>query len=223
MIARIYSFLHRLTTPALERDSGVAPGYWQHKVRTAALEASRDIEGNILDVGCGDGLFLIQLAKQNPNARIWAVDINADFIRQAQERARREQITTIEFSRQDATALAFADGFFDMAVCTNLFMVMESLSTVRKALFSIERVCKKGAVIFFDFRNAANPLLRLKYRLAPWYDKTIKPGQYLNTYRPEDIFNALKDAHMAICRQLYYGSLFIKNAAPVIVIKARKI
>lgn len=223
MIARFYSFLHRLTTPAPERDSGVAPGYWQHKARAAALEASRDIEGNILDVGCGDGLFLVQLAKQNPRARIWAVDINPDFIRQAQERVQREHITSVNFSRQDATALAFGDILFDMVVCTNLFMVMDSISTVRRSLFSIERVCKKGAVIFFDFRNALNPLLRLKYRLAPWYDKTIKPGQYLSTYRPAEIYNALKDAHMAVFEKRYYGSFLVKSVAPVIFIKARKL
>ena len=223
MIARMYAFFHRMTTPAHERDSGVAPGFWQYKVRTAALDASRAIEGNILDVGCGDGLFLIQLAKQNPRARIWAVDINADFIRQAQERVQREHITTIHFSQQDATALAFGDTVFDMVVCTNLFMVMDSLATVRRALSSIDRVCRKGAVILFDFRNALNPLLRLKYKLAPLYDKTIKPGQYLSTYYPSDIYDALKDLHMVVEQKQRYGLFFLKVLAPVIIIKAQKI
>ncbi|MFA6384009.1 MAG: class I SAM-dependent methyltransferase [Candidatus Omnitrophota bacterium] len=223
IVQQIYQFLHRATTPSGERSSSVSPGYWNYLARRAALSACHDIEGNILDVGCGDGLFLIQLAKQNPKAGIWAVDINADFISQAQERVRRENITTVHFSRQDATALEFGDTLFDMVVCTNLFMVMDSLATVRRALYAIDRVCRRGACVFFDFRNARNPVLRLKYKLAPLYDKTLKPGQYLSTYRPADIYDALRDAHMVVSLEKCYGQVFFKKFAPVIIVKARKI
>lgn len=174
IVHAIYSAIHRIATPGDGRASSVSPGYWNHLVRTKILSGIRDVEGNILDVGCGDGLFLIQLAQQNPRARIWAADIDAGNIRQAQERVRRENITSIYFSQQDATALAFRDILFNTVVCTNLFMVMDSLATVRRALSSIDRIRKKGAVVFFDFRNALNPILRLKYKLAPLYDETIK-------------------------------------------------
>jgi ubiquinone/menaquinone biosynthesis C-methylase UbiE len=211
-----------MTTPSRERASSVSPGYWNHRVRSAVLSASNDIKGNILDVGCGDGLFLIQLAKQNPGAKIWAIDIDSGNIRQAQERVQQEQIASIYFSQQDATRMSFDALMFDMVICTNVFMTMDSMATVQKALASISRVSKNGAMIFFDYRNALNPLLRLKYKLAPMYDSTIK-GHNLSAYYPGDISAALKEAHMAIVARQYIGLPLVSALAPVVIVKARKI
>lgn len=219
---KIYSAFHHITTPCDERASGVSPGYWNHLVRSAVLSASHDIKGNILDVGCGDGLFLIRLAKQNPVARIWAVDIDAVNIRQAQERVQQEQIASIHFSQQDATMMSFDADMFDMILCTNVFMTMDSMATVRKALASMSRVSRKGALIFFDYRNALNPLLRLKYKLAPMYDKTII-GHNLSAYYPGDISAALKEAHMAMVERLCIGLPLLNALAPVIIVRAQKI
>jgi 2-polyprenyl-3-methyl-5-hydroxy-6-metoxy-1,4-benzoquinol methylase len=222
IVQKIYSALHRLTTPGQEGASRVSPGYWNHRVRRAALSAIHNVKGNILDVGCGDGLFLIQLAKQNPGAHIWAVDINAEFIRQARERVNRERITTVHFSQQDAVNMAFEPGMFDAVVCTNVFMTMDSIATVRKALTSMSMVTKNGAMVFFDYRNALNPLLRLKYKLAPLYDQTIK-GHNLSVYYPSDIGAGLADAHMSIIARQCVGLPLLRFLAPVIIIKARRI
>ena len=222
IVHKIYSALHRITTPSRERDSSVSPGYWNHRVRSSVLSAGNNFKGNILDVGCGDGLFLIQLAKQNPGAQIWAVDINPDFIRQAQEKVQSERISTVHFSQQDATKMSFDADMFDMVICTNVFMTMDSMATVQKALVSISRVSKNGAMIFFDYRNALNPLLRLKYKLAPMYDATIK-GHNLSAYYFGDISVALKEAHMAIVARQYIGLPLLSALAPVVIVKARKI
>ncbi len=222
IVHKIYSVFHRMTTPSRERSSSISPGYWNHLVRSAVLSAACDIEGNILDVGCGDGLFLIQLAKQNPRARIWAVDIDAGNIRQAQERVQQEQITSINFSQQDATMMSFDVDMFDMVICSNVFMTMDSMATVRNALVSMSRVSKKGALIAFDYRNALNPLLRLKYKLAPMYDETIK-GHNLSAYYPGDISAALKEAHMTMVEKICIGLPLLSALAPVIIIRARKI
>jgi len=222
IIHKAYSVFHRITTPSLERTSHVSPGYWNHLVRSAVLSATGDIEGNILDVGCGDGLFLIQLAKQNPRARIWAVDIDKNNIRQAQERVCQEGIALINFSQQDATVMSFAADMFDIVLCSNVFMTMGSMATVRKALVSMSRVSRKGALIVFDYRNALNPLLRLKYKLAPIYDETIK-GHNLSAYYPEDISAALKEAHMIIVEKLCIGLPLLGALAPVVIVRARKI
>jgi SAM-dependent methyltransferase len=222
IVHKIYSALHRMTTPGGERDSRVSPGYWNHRVRSAALSAVNNVKGNILDVGCGDGLFLVQLAKQNPDAQIWAVDINADFIRRAEERVRAEHIPNVHFSRQDAAAMTFSDGMFHMIICTNVFMTMDSLATVKKALVSMDRVSSSNAAVVFDYRNRLNPLLRLKYKLAPLYDGTIK-GHNLSTYYPSDIAAGLAAAHMYIIRKKCIGLPFLRLLAPVIIIEARKI
>jgi SAM-dependent methyltransferase len=222
LIQKIYSVLHRAATPGGEGGSSVSPGYWNHLVRSRVLSAVRDIKGTILDVGCGDGLFLIHLAKQNPDARIWAVDIDGANIKQAQERVNNEKMTSVYFSHQDATMLSFDPGMFDVILCTNVFMTMDSMATVRKALASMARVSKKGALIFFDYRNALNPLLRLKYKLAPLYDGTIK-GRNLSAFFPGDIADALKEADIAMISRQCIGLPFLRPLAPVIIVKARKV
>jgi len=204
MIENIYYSLHRLATPKHDRNSTVAPGYWQFKVRQAALKACRNIQGNILDIGCGDGLFLAQLVQQNLSARIWAIDISAETIQYARQRLMNQNISSVNFLQQDATALDFGEMRFDAVVCTNLFMVMDSLETVRRVLLSVGGVCRKGASIFFDYRNAANPFLKLKYKLAPIYDKTVK-GHYINTYYTSDIVEALEQANMCMVSQQCIG------------------
>jgi len=97
MIENIYYSLHRLATPKHDRNSTVAPGYWQFKVRQAALKACRNIQGNILDIGCGDGLFLAQLVQQNLSARIWAIDISAETIQYARQRLMNQNISSVNF------------------------------------------------------------------------------------------------------------------------------
>jgi 2-polyprenyl-3-methyl-5-hydroxy-6-metoxy-1,4-benzoquinol methylase len=221
IVHKTYSFFHRITTPAAERASSVSPGYWNSLVRREVLKSVRCVRGNILDVGCGDGLFLIDLAKQNPQAKIWAVDINPENIRLAKERVMAAGITSVHFSLQNATALQFGSILFDAVVCTNLFMVMDSISTVRKSLVSISGSCRPGALIFFDFRNALNPLLRLKYKLAPLYDNTIK-GRSLNAYYPGDISGALKEAGMTMIWRQCKGLPFLQPLAPVVIVKAQK-
>ena len=222
IVHKIYSFFHRMATPGQERSSSVSPGYWNSVVRREVLKSARDIKGNILDVGCGDGMFLIQLAKQNPKATIWAVDIDSENIRQAQERVVREQISSVYFSHQDATMLSLDEDMFDMVICTNVFVTMDSMATVRKALVSMSRVSKNGALIFFDYRNALNPFLRLKYKLAPLYDGTIK-GHNLSAYYPADISEALKEARMTMISKQCIGLPLNSALAPVIIVKARKI
>jgi 2-polyprenyl-3-methyl-5-hydroxy-6-metoxy-1,4-benzoquinol methylase len=58
-------------------------------------------DGDILDLGCGFGLFALYMAARKPNARVIGLDVNAGRLQVAREAARKLGITNVEFLHQD--------------------------------------------------------------------------------------------------------------------------
>jgi ubiquinone/menaquinone biosynthesis C-methylase UbiE len=97
---------------------------------------------------------------------------------------------------------------------------MDSVTAVIKALKEMKRVCKKSGRIIFDFRNSLNPLLKAKYKLARYYDPTVK-NLPLNTYSPGQIEKILKDLNLKIVSRKFIGLPF-KRLAPVIIMVTQR-
>ena len=73
MIKRLYKWFHSVTSRP-EEAGEYSAGYWPDKVRRSALDLCAHKRGRILDVGCGEGLFLSKLALSNSGAEIWGID-----------------------------------------------------------------------------------------------------------------------------------------------------
>jgi hypothetical protein len=75
--------------------------------------------------------------------------------------------------------------------------------------------------MIFDFRNSLNPLLFIKYRLARYYDDTLK-SLSLKTYSPEEIGSVLKELGMTAVKKRFIGfnSRFL---AAAVVVEAKNI
>jgi len=220
MIEKFYKWLHAATSRPEEAHKYSA-GYWQDRVRKVALEMCRRESGRFLEIGCGEGLFLSQLADQNPDTEIWGVDNNPERVKDARKRFEGKNFTKIDISVQEASAISFADGYFDVVICINVLLNMESVETVRKVLAQAGRVCKRSGMIILEFRNSANPMLRIKYALARYYDDTVKDLP-LRTYSMEEIESILESLSLKIIDKRYIGALS-KRYAPCIVIEAEKI
>ena len=55
------------------------------------------------------------------------------------------------------------------------------------------RICKPEGAIIFDIRNSLNPLLFIKYKLAKYYDETVRTRNLpLQTYRLKKVRDLLK-------------------------------
>mgnify|MGYP000942765643 CR=1 FL=1 len=92
----------------------------------------------ILDCGCGTGNFSIKLAEKG--ARVTGVDLSAEMMAVAQEKARRRELD-INFVEADICNLAFPDNYFD-AVFT--MAVFEAIPDSKKAFQEMIRVLKPG-------------------------------------------------------------------------------
>lgn len=63
--------------------------------------------GQVLDVGCGFGLFALHFATQNPDIRIQGFDLSERRVDMARRAAERLGVTNVEFHVADAAAFRF--------------------------------------------------------------------------------------------------------------------
>ena len=69
----------------------------------------------VLDVGCGTGGWVLDVAYEYPDIQVVGIDISTAMIKYAMARARAERSTNASFLLADATKpLPFPDGFFDL-------------------------------------------------------------------------------------------------------------
>jgi ubiquinone/menaquinone biosynthesis C-methylase UbiE len=217
-IDKIYNWFHNATSRPEEKGE-YSSGYWQDLIRKNAKDMCRAREGRLLDVGCGEGLFLAQAVKEFPDMEFWGVDGWAEILTRAEKRILPLK-SGVKLMKADASSLSFEDDYFDTIVCVNVFFNMGSINKVQHSLKEITRVCKRGGSVIFDFRNALNPLLVLKYRFARYYDSTVK-NLHLNTYRPGSIRAIVNESGLEIVQERHLSFPF-KMFAPIIMIEAVK-
>jgi ubiquinone/menaquinone biosynthesis C-methylase UbiE len=103
----------------------------------------------VLDVGCGTGGWLIEVAKSYPSVKVLiGIDISQTFVEYARTQAEAAQVSDrVEFQVMDALRmLEFPRNFFDLV---NQRGGMSWLRTWdwRKLLEEYQRVCRPGGVI----------------------------------------------------------------------------
>ena len=220
MLKKIYYWFHERSSRQDERAE-YSSGVWQNLIRQVALAQCIGVKGKLLEIGCGEGLFLSQLAVVNPGVELWGVDNSPDRLCQAESRFKERHLNCPRLSLSDALQLPFENGFFDTVVCVNVLFNMPSADVAKKALFEMSRVCKKGGYVIFDFRNARNPLLRLKYKLAPLYDATVR-ALPLSVYYPKVIESMVKDVALKAIFKKFLGGGGLRYA-PLVLMKAEKL
>jgi ubiquinone/menaquinone biosynthesis C-methylase UbiE len=126
----------------------------------------------VVDLGCGDGLFTIELAGKG--AVVSGVDINETALARAQRRVHQLHLDNrVNLVSADASGLPFPSDHFDKAVCN---CTLEHITNDLEALKEINRVLKeKGLLVItvpFNFEGhqrvplrLAKALLRLPHKL----------------------------------------------------------
>ncbi|MCX5667899.1 MAG: class I SAM-dependent methyltransferase [Candidatus Omnitrophica bacterium] len=220
MLKKIYLWLYRKTA-TVGGDAEHTSGPWQNAVRQEALNLCGDVgSGRVVEIGCGRGYFLSELAARNRSAQVWGIDHDEKELTHAEKRSKELSLTNAHFALQDATQLSFNEESFDVVVCINLLLSLPSLDVVAACLKNMRRICKKSGYILFDYRNSLNPLVPLKYKLAPYYDRTLKNVKRF-AYSPRQIEQILNDLQLDIVTAKYLG-FPVRRFAPVIVVKAGK-
>jgi ubiquinone/menaquinone biosynthesis C-methylase UbiE len=111
-------------------------------VRTAGGRPLR-----VLDVACGTGRTLHQLAVAHPALRLYGVDLSPAYVRLA--RRRLADLAEVALAVENAEALPFADAAFDAVTSVYLFHELPR-NTRRAVAREMLRVVRPGGVVVIE-------------------------------------------------------------------------
>lgn len=110
---------------------------------TKLLEVWRPApDARALDVGCGTGRLAVALAPHV--GQVTGADLTPAMLDQARALQAQTGLRNIDWRQADVTALPFADGAFDLVICSAMLHHVSSPATV---LGEMRRVCAPGGLI----------------------------------------------------------------------------
>jgi ubiquinone/menaquinone biosynthesis C-methylase UbiE len=114
-------------------------------VTRAVRAADRPLR--VLDVACGTGRTLHQLAVAHPALRLYGVDLSPAYVRLA--RRRLADVAEVALAVENAEALPFADAAFD--VVTSVYLFHELPRNTRRAVArEMLRVVRPGGLVVIE-------------------------------------------------------------------------
>jgi SAM-dependent methyltransferase len=140
-----------LTSPTLKH---LRERWWNDSFTQFLAERLRPRPGNrILDVGCGEGLAEVSLARlQLSQIRLAGVDLVLSKVEQARREASSHNERVL-LAAGDAVRLPFRSGCFDSTFC---IAVLQHLTDVESAVAELARVTRpNGRVVAVEPDNAA--------------------------------------------------------------------
>jgi 2-polyprenyl-3-methyl-5-hydroxy-6-metoxy-1,4-benzoquinol methylase len=95
----------------------------------------------VLDVGCGEGVLTYEWAERLDDGRIVGIDLDDPKLRAEWETRRR---ANLEFRAEEATALSFGDGEFDLATAIE---VLEHVPEPEATVAEMARVARRRMLV----------------------------------------------------------------------------
>jgi ubiquinone/menaquinone biosynthesis C-methylase UbiE len=178
--SKIYAILPFTSIDTERAENAKFPEDQISRVRARVLPpVLREIKGEmILDIGSGFGTLTLEIAKNNPDSKIYGVDIHDSHTGQAQMNARILGVPNLEFKTGSIYSLPFKNDSMDAVTC---FYMLHHLEDLKLALMEIKRVLKKGGIL-----TAVEPLEH-QYHHGPhlsqieWKELFEKVGFYVET------------------------------------------
>jgi ubiquinone/menaquinone biosynthesis C-methylase UbiE len=106
----------------------------------------------LLDVACGTGRTLKQLAAAHPDLRYYGVDLSPYYVQEA--RRILADVADLSLLVENAEALPFVDGYFDVVTSVYLFHELP-VNARRRVLAEAHRVLRPGGLLVIE--DSAQP------------------------------------------------------------------
>jgi SAM-dependent methyltransferase len=159
---------------------------------TDAVLAMADFRGRrIIDVGCGDGTYTIELLALAQPASVHGIDVVTQAVVTARKKLADPRVT---FAVGSASALPYADDSFDIALVRGVLHHMpEATGALREAL----RVAPRIVVLE---PNGYNPGLKLFERFHPYH---VAHGE--KSYAPRTLDRWIRQVGGTVQRRTWAG------------------
>lgn len=159
--------------------------------RRATRRCAADAPAAVLDLATGTGDWALELARALPEARITGIDLSAEMLAAARDKAARGGFgDRIRFTEGDAEALPAADASVDLL--TVAFGV-RNFSRTQQCLREMHRVLRPGGrVAVLELSTPDNPLLRRLhdlycFRLLPFVGGLLSGDRAAYRYLPASV------------------------------------
>ncbi len=154
---------------------------------------------NILDAGCGPGVFTVELAKRHPEAQVLGIELEPELVERANEIARRAGLTNCRFEQGDVTKLDYENAFDLVLSVDNFEHVEDDVGAMRALLAAL----RPGGRLVAHVPGYERRWLLFGRRVNFDVPGHVRPG-----YRAEDLVGKLGQAGFEVAGQQYtYGPL----------------
>lgn len=146
------------------------------------LDAFSDVEGKILDVGCGMGGISAYLKTLRDELTVIACDSNLQYLRECKRKFGRSKV---DWVLSDAQKLRFGKDEFDAVLMVD---VLEHLKKPDKAISEVARVLKNGGAFYLVVPLEAS-LITIDGWVKKIFGKNLKkiPIGHLQQFREKEI------------------------------------
>ena len=127
--------------------------------------------GRLIDLGCGSGNLIVQIAESFPDLDLIGIDISSEILELAQKRAIRNKLDNqLVFKKGNAENLPFSDNSVDFVISTlSLHHRVNPINVFKE----MNRVLKpNGTFLLFDFRRNSRKFF---YGLLKFATKVVVP------------------------------------------------
>lgn len=160
---------------------------------TRFVRAQDTTDLRVLDVGCGTGRFLHQLAIAHPALRYFGLDLSPYYLQHAREVL--DHVEHLSLVADKAEAMPFRDGAFDVVTSVHLFH--ELPKPIRKQVYAeMYRVLRPGGLLVIQDSAQLSDGESLAFYLAQFSKEFHEPfhGGYLR----DDIAAGLERAGFTV-------------------------
>jgi ubiquinone/menaquinone biosynthesis C-methylase UbiE len=143
----------------------------------------------LLDVACGTGRTLHQLAQAHPELRLYGVDLSPAYVRLA--RKRLDDVAEVALAVENAEALPYADATFDIATSVYLFheLPRNARRNVAREMF---RVVRPGGLLVLEDSAQLTESAELATALRAFPGEFHEP--FYRDYIEDDLAETLREA-----------------------------
>ncbi len=157
-------------------------------------------QGTLVDLGCGSGNLIVQMAKKLPSLNLIGLDISSEILEFAKKRAIKKKVADkIEFKLGNAEKMPFENNSIDFLVSTLSLHHWQNPSEVLKEIYRVLK--ENGIFLIFDFRRDSRKFF---YGFLTFVTKVVVPkplkkvneplGSLRSGYTPEEVLQLCAQA-----------------------------